>query len=572
MAAGQKDNLDNMGRYLWTIKSQTMALLAIIAFILILIQPSSISAQTEVFEFDAVVFVDGWSSPFNGSDSNFGPAYLWVQSNDIWFGPARLLNDGSIARHIQIDQGKLPDTGVDFQFYVSDSDETPTSERLLFLAYEWRLLQETTGEPGIAYVIEAEVSFHNPDDDDDGIPSLDEAFMLWHSEINDESTLVTSDPFNQDTDRDGVEDGSEVRGVNEWACRTDPRLEDSDGDGLTDIQEIRSNPCQEDTDGDGLFDGAELINGTDPLDPDNDQDGLMDGPEVLLFNTNPLIIDSDGDGLKDGEEALRYFTEPLDPDSDGDGLGDAEEIIRYGTNPLTADSDGDGLTDKEEIQTFDTNALDPDSDDDDLSDGDEALRHNTDPLNSDTDGDGVKDGDEVLRYKTSPLNSEGDQDLDGLKDHEEILRYQTDPLNSDSDGDELRDSDEVRSYNTDPLNADSDNDGFADGEEVLRRKSDPLVANTGGTVARRNCEPSCPPSDPLFNTWQWIIIAVGGIGAIFFGYIIFIFWNITKTAIKIENAYGFSPGDNLGESTDEFNRLRRWPLARQMYRLRWKDR
>jgi len=551
-------------------KSPVMTLLAMIALFLILIQPSSVSGQSDVFEFDAVVFVDGWSSSYSGSDSDFGLAYLWVKSNDLWFGPSRLLNDGSIEQPIQIDQGKLPETGVDFAFYLSGSEETPTSERLLFLAYEWRLLQESVGEPGIAYVIEAEVSFHNPDDDGDGIPTLDEAFMLWHAEVNDEFMLVTSDPFNQDTDRDGLEDGTEVRGVNEWACRTDPRLEDSDGDGLTDIQEIRSNACQEDTDGDGLFDGDELVNGTDPLDPDNDQDGLMDGPEVLLFNTNPLITDSDGDGLKDGEEALRYFTEPLDPDSDGDGLGDAEEILRYNTNPMAVDSDEDGLTDKEEPQTYNTDALDPDSDDDDLPDGDEVLLHNTNPLDSDTDGDEVNDGDEVLRYQTNPLNSDGDEDLDGLKDHEEILRYQTNPLNPDHDGDELWDGDEIRSHNTDPLNPDSDGDGYTDGEEVLRKNSDPLVADSGVTLSANDCEPSCPTSEPLVSTFGWVLIGAGIIAALGVGYVVCIFWKITSTAAKIENSYGFSRGDSLGESTDEFNRLNRWPLAKQLYRLRWK--
>ena len=368
-----------MGRHFRTIKSTFILPLTVIALMLILIQPSSASAQTEVFEFDAVVFVEGWSSPYNGSDSNFGLAYLWVKSNDLWFGPSRLLNDGSTSPNIQIDLEKLPDTGVVFEFYLAASDEIPTNQRLLFQANEWRLLQEVAGGAGVGYVIEAEVSFRNPDDDGDGIPSLDETFMLWHTEINDEFVLVSSDPFNQDTDRDGIEDGSEIRGVNEWACRTSPRLEDSDGDGLTDIQEIRSNPCQEDTDGDGLFDGDELTNGTDPRDPDTDQDGLQDGPEVHRFNTSPLIADSDGDGLKDGEEALRYFTEPSNTDSDDDGLSDAEEVLRYGTNPLASDSDGDGLTDKEELE-----------------------RHKTDPLNPDSDDDGLKDGEEVQVDLTKP--------------------------------------------------------------------------------------------------------------------------------------------------------------------------
>jgi len=560
-----------MGQLFRTVKTPIISLFAMVAFILILIQPSPVSGQAEVWEFDAVVFVEGWSSPYNGSDSDFGLAYLWVKANDLWFGPSRLLNDGSTSQGIQIDPGKLPNSGVVFEFHLSTSNETPTGQRQLFQADEWRLIREVDGGPEIAYVIEAEVSFRNPDDDGDGVPSLDEAFMLWHTEINDEFVLVSSDPSNQDTDRDGIADGAEIRGVNEWACRTSPRLEDSDGDGLTDIQEIRSNPCQEDTDGDGLFDGDELTNGTDPLDPDTDQDGLQDGPEVHRYATNPLISDSDGDGLKDGEEALRYFTEPLNTDSDDDGLSDSEEVLRYGTNPLASDSDGDGLTDKEELQEGKTDALNPDSDNDGLKDGEEIQVYLTHPLEQDTDGDGLTDGDEVLRYHTNPLNPEGDEDQDGLMDHEEVFLHQTDPMNPDSDGDELRDGDEVLTYLTDPLNPDSDGDGFSDGDEVLRHKTNPLDAKSNRLAAGSDCGPQCQSSGFLFSTSTWVIIGVGILGVLSTGYLALIFWNVTTTATNIENAYGYSRGDSLGESTDEFSRLRRWPLARQLYRLRWKD-
>ncbi len=66
--------------------------------------------------------------------------------------------------------------------------------------------------------------------------------------------------------------------------------------------------------------------------PDSDGDGLTDNEELSMgtSTTNP---DSDGDGLFDGEEARIYATNPLSFDSDGDGYGDGEEI-RSGYNPL----------------------------------------------------------------------------------------------------------------------------------------------------------------------------------------------------------------------------------------------
>jgi hypothetical protein len=81
----------------------------------------------------------------------------------------------------------------------------------------------------------------------------------------------------------------------------------------------------EDSDGDGLTDSEELLLGTDPLDPDSDDDGLSDGEEVELA---------------DGESCPN----PLDFDSDDDSIGDGQEIAQ-GTDPCNADTDGDGLND-----------------------------------------------------------------------------------------------------------------------------------------------------------------------------------------------------------------------------------
>lgn len=57
---------------------------------------------------------------------------------------------------------------------------------------------------------------------------------------------------------------------------------DEDGDGLTDIQEVRefgSNPCRIDSDGDGLTDAQEVAAGTDLTNPDTDGDGVADGSD-----------------------------------------------------------------------------------------------------------------------------------------------------------------------------------------------------------------------------------------------------------------------------------------------------
>ncbi len=95
---------------------------------------------------------------------------------------------------------------------------------------------------------------------------------------------------------------------------------DSDGDGLTDYEEIH-------------------IYGTDPNNPDTDGDGLTDYEEVRIYKTDPLNPDTDGDLLSDGAEVLIYGTDPLNPDTDGGGVRDGHEVLFDKTDPLDGSDD-----------------------------------------------------------------------------------------------------------------------------------------------------------------------------------------------------------------------------------------
>ena len=92
---------------------------------------------------------------------------------------------------------------------------------------------------------------------------------------------------------------------------------------------------------------------TDPLDEDTDGDDLTDFDELFVYATDPLNTDTDVDGLDDFVEIFGKNTDPINPDTDRDGLLDGDEVSR-GTNPLLVDTDGDAFTDYEEI-----NALPP---------------------------------------------------------------------------------------------------------------------------------------------------------------------------------------------------------------------
>ncbi len=140
--------------------------------------------------------------------------------------------------------------------------------------------------------------------------------------------------------------------------------DDDDGDGLTNKQEadgweisidriglgvfvmetVTSDPRVADTDSDGLDDGEEFQK-TDPRKPDTDGDGLTDTEEVRVFLSIPSSVDSDGDSISgatsnpqlwDGEEVNKWGTSPSLADSDGDNKSDFDEIINNATNPLVA--------------------------------------------------------------------------------------------------------------------------------------------------------------------------------------------------------------------------------------------
>ena len=94
----------------------------------------------------------------------------------------------------------------------------------------------------------------------------------------------------------------------------------SDGDALPDEWEFRHFGSL-DRDGSGDADG----------------DGLSD-LEELRHRTNPLIADTDGDGLSDAVEVNFYGTSPLSADTDGDGVPDMREIAD-GADPLSSCAD-----------------------------------------------------------------------------------------------------------------------------------------------------------------------------------------------------------------------------------------
>ena len=192
---------------------------------------------------------------------------------------------------------------------------------------------------------------------------------------------------------------------------------DSDGDNISDIEELGPDPTNPpDTDGDNIIDA---------LDTDSDNDGIDDIDEAGDAQLETPRRDTDEDGVPDA----------LQRDSDSDGIEDGDDNCRVNANADQGDADGDLIGD----------VCDDDADGDRVNDRVEASL-GLDPTNPDTDGDFILDGEEA------PNGAPRDTDDDGT----------IDALDDDSDGDGILDRDEAGDTQLLTPPRDFDDDGIPD--------------------------------------------------------------------------------------------------------------
>lgn len=270
----------------------------------------------------------------------------------------------------------------------------------------------------------------------------------------DEVLVHRSDPTRKDTDGDSFADNVEVsprslaltvNGVSETrSVTTLPYAEDSDGDGLTDYEEwhgtsaygVVTDPSDPDTDGDGLPDGQERFTVETSLDKKHpigtyvskylsaSLSGQLESAAIRYSTSGvdayylriKLTHAAKTLTLRDHAGSGPYLTASADltgqfsyytgsyllevwSDVSGGLLEDATLSFTVLTSPIKADTDGDGLSDQEEVtHGSDGWITDPnrrDTDGDGWSDGYEVLTKGTSPVSKDTDGDGAADPDDV---------------------------------------------------------------------------------------------------------------------------------------------------------------------------------
>ncbi|MCK5003283.1 MAG: S8 family serine peptidase [Gammaproteobacteria bacterium] len=140
-----------------------------------------------------------------------------------------------------------------------------------------------------------------------------------------------------DDDNDGIPDTQDNCPNN-----ANTTQDDNDSDGIGDA-------CDPDDDNDGLNDVDETTYGTDPFVVDTDGDTLSDGDEVNFHGTDPTVIDTDSDGFDDNVE-IDAGSNPKDDmsipgissgDINGDGVVDSIDVllsIRIALGELTPDT------------------------------------------------------------------------------------------------------------------------------------------------------------------------------------------------------------------------------------------
>lgn len=340
------------------------------------------------------------------------------------------------------------------------------------------------------------------DSDQDGLFDIEEYDGFIYTKNEDDT-----DVLRDDTTGEPVRDEAY-----EMFGKTDPREWDTDGDGISDKDEIKGyavylqfprageSKCKDATNNPD-YPGRDTVTCfSDPLDPDSDGDTLNDGDEIQLgsdptVNDGADVLDIDGDGLLGREETHGWDVtwnkastvagqEGVEVNCTYDFATKTSAGCEFNENqPPTSSTakvhtDSDGLTDLEEFEF--THPRDPDTDNDGRDDFEELNGHKsaetapeepviTDPLDADSDDDTLSDSEEFESYKVGPA-----YDATGTQLTLENLNQTTNPNLADEDDDGLLDGDE-RIKRTDASDPDTDKDTVNDGNE-LKLGSNPLSA------------------------------------------------------------------------------------------------
>jgi hypothetical protein len=279
---------------------------------------------------------------------------------------------------------------------------------------------------------------------------------------------------------------------------SDPNLKDSDGDGITDKQEITvfdipyiTDPMNKDTDEDGINDNLEIDLSMDPTNDDWNNNGLVDGSEYAVMYDNVDITSGYtwttsglwrrivGHPMHSGETCWVYNDgsdyRPADGSSNSGTL--ESEIISlkdvssaslnwfnwYETEytPTT-----NGRYDLRIVEIYDGNQWNSEWSRNNYDDNVLNWKKETVSL------DAYVGQDIYIRFRFDTVddwdNSHPGWFIDDIAISAGNDHYYTDIFEYDMDGDSLEDVKEAINYRTDPRDDDTDDDGLKDNQEAIQ--------------------------------------------------------------------------------------------------------
>jgi hypothetical protein len=462
------------------------------------------------YDSDGDDIPDGWEVAFGKGIINTSldpPIWQWIYHIDpTWDGDAFVDIDGDAIEY----DSEL--RGHNYDEFLFGTDPTkPDTDQDSFDVNRDGYTPDDRNAIDFAEVFLYDTDPNNWDTDGD---KMSDGWEIWYG-LN---ATNPNDRF-EDPDKDLLVN------LDEFLLQTHPRKWDTDEDGMPDGWEAKYdldplNPADAEQDidkdktgrsrPDGLINLFEFWNNTDPTNIDTDGDFLSDFEEIVQgfdvkingrwehYFTCATSFDTDKDDNPDDEDGDNYY-------------GSDEEYLKDGPQGEPLDNDGDGRADEEtdlndfnecfgHLRGYITNASAPDSDGDGIDDWTEIFTdrepdiagiQSTDPTLSDTDGDGLTDLQEILGVniwlpgravkvlvRTHPLRV--DSDNDGLSDGLEIktdfdprpgergtvyLNPIRDSLTNDIVGYETKYKDSGLVNSTDPQDEDTDDDGMNDGYE-----------------------------------------------------------------------------------------------------------
>jgi cysteine-rich repeat protein len=333
---------------------------------------------------------------------------------------------------------------------------------------------------------DAEPDYRDVDDDNDTVPTRDELGPGGFAAPRNTDTVDNPDWLDPDDDNDTIPTAVEQ-------ARDGSMGRDFDMDGTPSYRDL-------DSDGDMDLDRDEA--GSSPMTPLNSDMavGSTDGPDFLDRDSDNDCV-PDNDPREDGVARVDPARPSLDPnDNCGMGMVCNRMTGVCGTGPGGGDRDGDGIPNDTETR-IGTNPDNPDTDGDSIRDGDELGSGGTttprdsdmdgmiDPLDPDDDGDTVPTRDELggggfasprntdMTDNPDYLDPDDDNDtiptrvermLDPTTDDDVDMDGNPSYRDTDADGDGDLDRDEAGANPTTPANT----DGASDNPDFLDRDSD----------------------------------------------------------------------------------------------------